>query len=109
MAFAQVLHCYYICGGVWRLSSFLFWVSGRNEAPPACLTVTDRLLSKEPVGSANKAYFAGEYAWNGASSTPDADLASWFREVEKSPGIIGDTFWSLFGRNAPLHCDVSPM
>lgn len=57
------------------------------------------------MGSANKTYFAGEYAWNRAGSG-DADLAAWFREIEGSPVIIGDSFWSLFGHNVP-NCDVS--
>ncbi|KAK0632175.1 glycoside hydrolase superfamily [Immersiella caudata] len=47
----------------------------------------------------------GEYGWNRASSTADDDLASWFREIEKSPAIIGDAFWSLFGRDAPNACN----
>ncbi|KAK0731515.1 glycoside hydrolase superfamily [Lasiosphaeris hirsuta] len=53
------------------------------------------------VTSANKSYFAGEYGWNRAGSTADADLASWLKEIEKSPAVIGDTFWSLFGHNVP--------
>ncbi|KAK4449212.1 glycoside hydrolase [Podospora aff. communis PSN243] len=56
------------------------------------------------VRSANKSYFAGEYGWNRASSTTDDDLASWFREIERSPAIMGDAFWSLFGRDSPGAC-----
>ena len=59
------------------------------------------------MASANKTYFAGEYAWNSKAASSDADLSLWFREMEKHPAIIGDTFWSLFGHNEP-DCTVSP-
>ena len=57
------------------------------------------------VGSANKTYFAGEYAWNRPGSG-DSGLTAWFKEIERSPVIIGDIFWSLFGHDVP-NCDVS--
>ncbi|KAK1752527.1 glycoside hydrolase family 5 protein [Echria macrotheca] len=56
------------------------------------------------VGSANKTYFAGEYAWNAATTAGDNNLVSWFREIEKSSVISGDAFWSLFGHDVP-DCD----
>ncbi|KAK5657077.1 hypothetical protein OQA88_3605 [Cercophora sp. LCS_1] len=58
------------------------------------------------VATANKTYYAGEYAWNRPSSTADGDLVSWFREIENSGVVVGDSFWSLFGRAVP-DCDVS--
>ncbi|KAK3337247.1 glycoside hydrolase superfamily [Cercophora scortea] len=53
------------------------------------------------VASANKPYFAGEYGWTGTASSADADLVSWFKVLEQSSSVIGDTFWSLFGHNVP--------
>lgn len=52
-------------------------------------------------------YFAGEYGWVGSGnpgSAPD-EMEAWFRVIEESDIAIGDTFWSLFGRNMP-NCNV---
>jgi mannan endo-1,4-beta-mannosidase len=56
------------------------------------------------VESVGKVYFAGEYDWVGTSG--GNSLESFFQMIETSPTVGGDTFWSLFGRNAP-NCDVS--
>ena len=64
------------------------------------------------VASINKTCFAGEYSWMAAAGNTspaqgnDSDLASWFRVIEQTPTVIGDTFWSLFGHNVP-NCTVS--
>jgi mannan endo-1,4-beta-mannosidase len=57
------------------------------------------------LAKVNKPYFAGEYDWIGQSQGGDP-LADWYRIIENTPGALGDTFWSLFGRNVP-NCDVS--
>ncbi|KAK0618187.1 glycoside hydrolase superfamily [Bombardia bombarda] len=54
------------------------------------------------VVTVNKPYYAGEYGWlGGTSASSDADLASWYKVLEQSPHVMGDTFWSLFGHNVP--------
>ncbi|KAI1499157.1 glycoside hydrolase superfamily [Biscogniauxia marginata] len=53
----------------------------------------------EAVGGAGKAYYAGEYGWTGQSG---GDLLeSFFATIEESAVVCGDSFWSLFGHNAP--------
>ncbi|KAI1203036.1 glycoside hydrolase superfamily [Nemania serpens] len=53
----------------------------------------------DAVKSVGKIYFAGEYDWVGASGGDS--LESFFQILENDPTVGGDTFWSLFGRNAP--------
>ncbi|KAI0879314.1 glycoside hydrolase superfamily [Hypoxylon argillaceum] len=55
------------------------------------------------VEGVGKIYFAGEYDWVGTSG--GASLDSFYQIIENSPTVGGDTFWSLFGRNAP-NCDT---
>ncbi|KAK4191848.1 putative mannan endo-1,4-beta-mannosidase P [Podospora australis] len=57
------------------------------------------------LSTVDKPYFAGEYGWLGNAASADANLTAWFRELEASPKVIGDTFWSLFGHNVP-DCDT---
>lgn len=61
------------------------------------------------MASVNKTYFAGEYDWVGQSSSGASNgdsLASWYQNIEQTPGAIGSAFWSLFGHNVP-DCSVS--
>lgn len=60
----------------------------------------------DAVKSAGKIYFAGEYDWVGASGGDS--LESFFEILENDRTVGGDTFWSLFGRNAP-DCAVSQL
>ncbi|KAI1118892.1 glycoside hydrolase superfamily [Nemania sp. NC0429] len=53
----------------------------------------------DAVKSVGKIYFAGEYDWVGASGGDS--LESFFEILENDHTVGGDTFWSLFGRNAP--------
>ncbi|GAB1310044.1 mannan endo-1,4-beta-mannosidase [Madurella fahalii] len=55
----------------------------------------------ELMSIADRPYFAGEYTWLGEGATSDANLTAWFREIETSPSVAGDAFWSLFGHNVP--------
>ncbi|KAL7629300.1 hypothetical protein AAE478_000820 [Parahypoxylon ruwenzoriense] len=55
----------------------------------------DDLRAVETVG---KPFFAGEYDWVGGNT---ANLQSFFKIMEESPAACGDTFWSMFGHNAP--------
>ncbi|PKS10631.1 hypothetical protein jhhlp_002386 [Lomentospora prolificans] len=53
--------------------------------------------------AAGRPLFVGEYGWTpddnpGAGGDP---LPEFFRIIEESDAVIGDTFWSLFGRNMP--------
>jgi mannan endo-1,4-beta-mannosidase len=69
------------------------------------ISITKLKDDLEKVGRVNKPYFAGEYGWN-VNGTGDGSLAEWFKALEASPAAVGDTFWSLFGRNVP-NCNVS--
>ncbi|KAK4231816.1 putative mannan endo-1,4-beta-mannosidase P [Podospora fimiseda] len=53
------------------------------------------------VARVDKPYFAGEYSWLGNTAATDANLTAWLRELESSPTVVGDAFWSLFGHNIP--------
>lgn len=55
---------------------------------------------------AGRPLFVGEYAWTPAADPVMDDLPEFFRVIEESDRVIGDTFWSLFGRNMP-DCNVS--
>ncbi|KAI5862155.1 glycoside hydrolase family 5 protein [Durotheca rogersii] len=50
------------------------------------------------VGAVGKPFFSGEYDWVGGNT---ANLQSFFKILEESPVAVGDTFWSMFGHNAP--------
>ncbi|KAJ2990997.1 hypothetical protein NUW58_g2687 [Xylaria curta] len=57
----------------------------------------------DAVESVGKVYYAGEYNWVGGSGGDS--LESFFKILENSPTVGGDSFWSLFGRNGP-NCDT---
>ncbi len=50
------------------------------------------------VEAVNKPLYVGEYDWVGGTT---ANLASMFQVIEESPVVMGDSFWSQFGHNAP--------
>ncbi|KAI5926799.1 glycoside hydrolase superfamily [Camillea tinctor] len=52
----------------------------------------------QTVAGAGKAYYAGEYGWLGGGGD---SLESFFAMIEGSAAVCGDSFWSLFGHNAP--------
>ncbi|KAK0747778.1 glycoside hydrolase superfamily [Apiosordaria backusii] len=70
-----------------------------NHYYPVSTTKLQRDL--EALASVDKPYFAGEYGWLGNAATADASLPAWYREIERNPKVMGDTFWSLFGHNVP--------
>lgn len=59
--------------------------------------VTNILADIEAVRDAGKVYFTGEYAWNARGNS----MQHLFDILEQTPGVIGDSFWSLFSRNMP--------
>ncbi|KAI1490670.1 glycoside hydrolase superfamily [Biscogniauxia mediterranea] len=52
----------------------------------------------QAVAGAGKAYYAGEFGWLGGDGS---SLESFFDVIESSATVCGDSFWSLFGHNAP--------
>ncbi|CAN8098789.1 unnamed protein product [Discula destructiva] len=69
------------------------------------VNITKLTADLDLVASTNRSYYAGEFDWVGSSDdgvTPRGDsLAEWFSVIEKSPVAVGDSFWSLFGRDVP--------
>ncbi|KAI0593890.1 glycoside hydrolase superfamily [Biscogniauxia sp. FL1348] len=57
----------------------------------------------QAVAGAGKAYYAGEYGWlaGGGGGGGGDSLESFFEMIEASAVVCGDSFWSLFGHNAP--------
>jgi mannan endo-1,4-beta-mannosidase len=45
------------------------------------------------VAEAGKVFIAGEFGW------PDGDMESFLQEAERTPGVSGTLFWSLFGHH----------
>ena len=73
------------------------------------INITKLNADIELVGSANKAYIAGEYDWTGnIASAPS--LQSFYNVIEARqsmpyPVVAGDLFWSLFMHNVP-NCSI---
>jgi len=71
--------------------------------PPS---VAQLQMDLNQVKESGRAFFAGEYDWVGQEGQEGDELKEWFGMLEGSDIVAGDTFWSLFGRNAP-NCNVS--